>query len=200
MSTKKNKHAKNAKKAGVLALIHKQETKGDAKNSAIETVKDLVIGVVGGGLAGAAFGKPSLLLGLGTSLMGHYLGSSATTSFGMGMMASGGYQITSNAVSGTKGLGTIEAAKERIKTFGQNLKQRFYLDKIIKKKTAEKESGTNGLGNVQHFKYPSEEKELDLGALDNIEDQIALEAEKMQQRQMSGANDDSNDSGEEKIY
>jgi len=183
MSKKKKSKTTKANKAKVMALVHKLETKGSAKNSAIESLKDLVVGVVGGGVAGAAFGKPSLLFGLGTSLIGHYMGSSTATSFGLGMMASGGYQITSGT-NGVNGLGAVEAAKERIKAFGHNLKARFYLDKIIKPK--KKDEGTDGMGNVQHFKYPSEEKALDLGALDNIEEQIAREAEK----QMSGADED----------
>jgi len=190
--TKKKKHAK-ANKSKVLALVHKLETKGSAKNSAIESIKDLVVGVVGGGLAGAAFGKPSLLFGLGTSLIGHYMGSSTATSFGLGMMASGGYQITSGT-NGVNGLGALEAAKERMKAFGHNLKARFYIDKMIKPK--KKDEGTDGVGNVQYFKYPSEGKELDLGALDNIEDQITREAEK----QMSGSDEDISGTMENKIY
>ena len=184
---KKSKSTKKENKSKVMALVHKLETKGDAKNSAIESIKDLVVGVVGGGLAGAAFGKPSLLFGLGTSLIGHYMGSSTATSFGLGMMASGGYQITSGT-NGVNGLGTIDAAKERIKAFGNNLKERFYIDKIVKPKV--KEPGTNGLGNVQYFKYPSQEKELELGALNSIEEQIAREAEMSDRRQMSGTDDD----------
>ncbi len=193
MSKKKKSKSAKGKNAKVSALFHKHETKGDAKHSAVESLKDLVVGVVGGGLAGAAFGKPSLLFGLGTSLIGHYMGSSTATSFGLGMMASGGYQITSGT-NGVNGLGTVEAAKERIKAFGHNLKARFYLDKIVKPKT--KDDGTNGMGNVQYFKYPSQEKALDLGSLDNIEEQITREAEK----QMSGRDEDETESMENKIF
>ncbi len=76
MSKRKNKQAGKAKKARVLAIAQELNTKGNAKNSAIETVKDLAVGVIGGGLAGAAVGKPSLLVGFAASLMGHYMGSS----------------------------------------------------------------------------------------------------------------------------
>lgn len=196
MSKAKSKHQKKSKKAHTLALVHKLETKGDAKNSAIESLKDLVVGVVGAGFAGAAIGKPSLLVGFGTSLVGHYLGSSAATSFGLGMMASGGYQIA-NGTNGVNGLGTIEGAKERMKAFGQNLKERLYLDKIVNKKTSDKDNGTNGMGNVQYFKYPGQDKELDLGALNHIENLIAQEAEKVERRQMSGTDDEE---GQTKIF
>lgn len=195
MSKKKGKTSK-AKKAHVLAIAKELDTKGNAKNSAIESVKDLVIGVVGGGLAGAAIGKPSLLVGFGTSLMGHYMGSSMATSFGMGMMASGGYQIGQGAVNGLTGL---DGAKERMKAFGANIKQRLYIDKIIKpKEVTQGDEGTSGLGNVQYFKYP-QTQELDMGALDNIESEIARSGEQFERRQMSGAYDEMS-GAEDKIY
>lgn len=189
MSKKKTKRTSKADKTKVLAIAQELNTKGNAKNSAIESVKDLVVGVVGGGLAGAAIGKPSLLVGFGTSLIGHYMGSSMATSFGLGMMASGGYQIGQGSVNGT-GLTGLDGAKERMKAFGANIKQRLYIDKIIKPKVAEGEEGTSGLGNVQYFKYP-QNQELDMGALDNIESEIARSGEQYGRRQMSGSYEDS---------
>jgi hypothetical protein len=198
MNNKESKHTKHARKLKVLALT-KLETKGSVKNSAIETMKDLVVGVVGGGLAGAAVGKPSLLVGLGTSLIGHYAGSPIATSFGLGMMASGGYQIGTAAVNGT-GLSGIEEAKERMKAFGENFKKQLYLDKIIKPKSAEE--GANGLGKVQYFKYPSQknlkDQPLDMSVLENIEQQIA-ESGKQYEQKLSGAYDELSGS-DEKIY
>lgn len=198
MSKKKSKPASKAKKAKVLAIAHQLDTKGNAKHSAIESVKDLVVGVVGGGLAGAAVGKPSLLVGFGTSLIGHYMGSSLATSFGLGMMASGGYQIGSGAVSGTSVSG-LDGAKERMKAFGDNIKQRLYIDKIIKPKEA-KEETTNGMGSVQYFKYPQQNEELDMGSLETIEREIARSGEQYEQKQMSGTYDDMSGVGDEKIY
>ena len=188
MSKSKSNKKKKAQKSKVLAIAQELNTKGDAKNSAIESVKDLVIGVVGGGLAGAAIGKPSLLVGFGTSLMGHYMGSSMATSFGLGMMASGGYQIGQGAVNGTSVSG-LEGAKERMKVFGQNIKQRLYIDKFIKPKQTDQGDGTNGMGSVQYFKYP-QSQELDMGALDNIEREIARSGEQYELRQMSGSYDE----------
>lgn len=195
MSKKKKKASKS--KSHVLAIAQELNTKGSAKNSAIESVKDLVVGVVGGGLAGAAIGKPSLLVGLGTSLIGHYMGSSMATSFGLGMMASGGYQISQGAVNGTSLTG-LDGAKERMKAFGANIKQRLYIDKIIKPKEIQNEEGTNGMGNVQYFKYP-QNQELDMGALNDIETEIARSGEQYERRQMSGAYDEMSGS-ENPIY
>ncbi len=195
MSKTKNKRASKAKKTSVLAIASELETKGNAKNSAIESVKDLVVGAIGGGIAGAAVGKPSLLVGFGTSLIGHYMGSSLATSFGLGMMASGGYQIGQGAVNGT-GMSGFDGAKERMKAFGQNIKQRLFLDKIIKPKD-QKDEGTNGMGNVQYFKYPQSDT-LDMGALDNIERQIA-ESGSQYEAQMSGAYDEVSGTEDERI-
>lgn len=182
MSKVKAKKAKR-KKEETLSLINKMDTKGNAKSSAIESVKDLVVGVVGGGLAGSAVGKPSLLVGLGTSLVGHYMGAPLMTSFGLGMMASGGHQIGQGAVSGLSGMAEV---KERMKAFGNNLKQRLYLDKIIKPKTIE---ATEGIGTVQYFRYPqSKDQPLDMGSLDELERQIE-ESGRAYEKQMSGADD-----------
>lgn len=203
MSKTKNKKSGKTSKAKAFSLTHDLETKGDAKNSAIESVKDLVVGVVGGGLAGAAIGKPSLLVGLGTSLIGHYMGSSMATSFGLGMMASGGYQIGQGAVHGTSVSG-LDGMKERMKSFGQNIKHRLYIDKIIKPKEKEaenKEESTNGVGSVQYFKYPQKEtQEIDMSGLDEIENAIARSGEEYQQKQMSGTYDDVSGLEDEKLY
>ncbi len=195
---KKSKKSSNAKQSHIMALTKELETKGNAKNSAIESVKDLVVGVVGGGLAGAAIGKPSLLVGLGTSLIGHYTGMPMATSFGLGMMASGGYQISSGAVNGLSGLNGI---KERVKSFSNNFKQRLYIDKLMKSKKSGAEDGANGMGNIKYFKYPkTETQELDMGSLENIEQEIARLGEQYESKQMSGSNDDMAGIGDEKIY
>ncbi len=194
------------KKAAAFSLTKEMPTKNNLKNSVAESLKDLVVGAVGGGLAGAAIGKPSLIIGLGTSLIGHYMGSPLATNFGLGMMASGGYQIGSGAVSGTATPEGLEGAKERVKDFGANLKQRFYLDKILPPKAAAaKEESTNGMGNVQYFNYPSQttegvDKGIDMSALDNLEKEIAKSGEQFQQKQVSGTYDDMSGLDDEKLY
>ncbi len=196
MSKKKNKKSSKKNQSNVMALTQPLETKGNGKNTAIETLKDIAVGVIGGGLAGAAIGKPSLLTGIGTSLVGHYAGVPLMTSFGFGMMASGTYQLATGSVNGLSGMNGV---KERMKLFGDSLKQRLYLDKIIKPKKKEDE-GANGMGSVQYFKYPNtENKELDMGSLDNIEREIARLGEQYERKQMTGMNDDMNGI-EDKLY
>jgi hypothetical protein len=196
MSKKKNKKSSKKNQSKVMTLTQPLETKGNGKNTAIETLKDIAVGVIGGGLAGAAIGKPSLLTGIGTSLIGHYVGVPLMTSFGFGMMASGTYQMATGSVNGVSGL---EGVKERVQLFKESLKQRLYLDKIIKPKKKEDE-GANGMGSVQYFKYPNtENKELDMGSLDNIEREIARLGEQYERKQMTGMNDDMNGI-EDKLY
>lgn len=190
MSKKKNKTGKSK---NVLAILKDLETKGDVKNSAIETGKSLVVGLIGAGV-GAAFGKPSLAVGVLTAGLGHYYNSKLITTLGVGMIASGGYQIGSG-VNGTA-VGGMEGVKERVKAFTSNIKDRLYLDKIIKSKGTNGIDGTDGLDDVQYFKYPS--NELNMGSLDDIENDIARSGAQFQ-RQMSGASDDL-EGIEDKLY
>lgn len=169
-------------KEKVLALLQQLETEGDAKNSFIEMLKSGVIVLAGAGI-GAAIGKPSLLLGLGTTFAGHYFNQPRLTSLGVGIVASGGYKLASG-LKGTE-VGGLEGAKERFKAFGADLKDRLYLDKFIKSKPVNgEEDGTAGLGEVQYFKYPN--KEVDMAGLDAIEDEIANSSEQFS-RQMAGS-------------
>jgi hypothetical protein len=179
---KKKSKKRSGSHAKALAILQELNTKGNARNSMIEAVKSLAVGVIGGGLAGAAIGKPSLAVGLGTTLTGNFLNVPLLSTFGVGMMASGGYQIG----AGLKGTDGLDGAKDRMKAFGQNLKERLYLDKMIKKKDGT--NGVNGVGEVQYFKYP--QKELDMGSLDNLEQQIARSSEEFAAARQIAGNDD----------
>ncbi|NLR82253.1 hypothetical protein [Chitinophaga eiseniae] len=128
-------------KEHLQARLH---TKGLAFNSAKETGKDLLIGVLGGGLVAALLGRYSLLAGLGVTYLGHYTGNPITSSFGLGMMASP--NLVGGAVNGLDGL---DGVKERVQAFKENMMQRTFLDKVIKKK--ETVNGT--VGEIQYFDY-----------------------------------------------
>jgi hypothetical protein len=180
---KKNKKSKISQ-VRVMALLQPLSTKGDIKNSGIETLKSIGIGVVGGGVAGAAVGKSSLAWGALATFAGHYAQSTHLKSFGLGMMASGGYQIGQSAVNGSP-LSGLDGAKERVKAFTANLKERMYLDKLAKLK----DDAVNGLDNVQYFKYPNEGQHIDMGSLDNIEREIAISGQQYE-NQFSGGEDD----------
>src|SRR5436190_33911 len=151
---KGNRYAKKAHQNNILhSITAGLETKDNPKNTAIETVKDVVVGVVGGGLLGAAIGKPSFLVGLGITGMGHYTGHRLASLFGVGLMAANGFQ--NKSVSGVDGL-SMDAVKERLTAYSHNLKEKLYLDKVpFLNKNKEAES-TNGMGELQFFQHPNE--------------------------------------------
>ena len=178
MSKKKNRYSQKAKKKHFLSGMNEElPTKGNAKNTLLETGKDILIGVLGGGLIGAVIGKPSLAVGIITTGAGHYTDNKLIQLLGIGMMAANGFQKT-GAVSGLEGL---EGVKERLQAYKESLSEKFYLDKILKKKGA-----TNGIGELQYFSYPGSSVNGDLAALDDIENQLA---ESAIQFQMNGNED-----------
>lgn len=168
-----NRYAKKAHNNSFLHTVNNGlETKGDAKNTAIETIKDVAVGVVGGGLVGAAIGKPSFLVGLGITGVGHYTGNHLATLFGIGLMAANGFQ--NKSVSGLDGM-SMDAVKGRMVAYGETLKEKLYLDKVLPKKAADE--STNGMGELQFFQHPDmsgayHELNNELAALDHIERQI----------------------------
>ena len=169
MSKKKNRYQKKAKKKHFLSGMNEGlPTKGDAKNTMLETGKDILIGVLGGGLIGAAIGKPSMIVGIITTGAGHYTGNKLVQILGIGMMAANGFQ-KSTSVSGLEGFAGV---KERLQAYKESMKDKLYLDKIMKKKTG---TTTSGIGELQYFTYPGT-MNGELAALNDIEKQIAESA------------------------
>jgi hypothetical protein len=167
----------------MLAILKQLDTEGDVKNSAIESLKSTALVLVGAGV-GAAIGKPSLLIGIGTTFIAHYMDSPRLSTIGAGMIAGGGIKIASGGV-GDASVGGLEGVKERIKAFGSDIKDRLYVDRFIKPKTTQ---GTDGLGEVQYFKYPN--TELDMGTLNNLENEIARSSEAYDNETPTGGLDD----------
>ncbi len=191
MSNKnKNPYLKKAKKDSLMGTSSAQEveTKGDFKKTAAYTGRDILFGAIGGSLAGAVVGRSSLLVGIAVTGAGHYFGSPSAAMFGVGMMASGGYQTVNAAMNGTEKEG-IEGIKERFGNFKENLKRQLFLDKIVpkKKEKTDDDESTNGMGRVQYFKHPSG-KELDFSEANRIEQQIEESGKKF--AQMNGMSDD----------
>src|SRR5690349_10860351 len=124
MPKKKNRYHKKAKMKGFLSgFAEATNTKGKLKDSALETSKDLLVGVIGGGVIGAIVGKPSLLIGLLATGAGHYTSNRLIQLLGIGMMASNGFQ-TKTTVSGLEGL---DGVKERLQAYKDSFKEKFYL-------------------------------------------------------------------------
>lgn len=181
MAKKKNKYQKEALKkalsgAGDASAIAK------TKDAATELGKDIVVGVIGGGVAGAALGRLSFVVGAAVTGVGHFAKSRIASVLGLGMMASGTYQ----SMAGMNGKPTsgLEGVKERLLSLRDDMKRRVFLDKVLKakpKKTADE--GTNGMGEVQYFLHPGNEEvgALDMSALDSIEKQIQESGERYSQ-------------------
>jgi len=169
---KRNRYQQKAsKKAMIAQLSSRLETKGNVKHTAMETGKDVLVGVLIGGLSAALIGKPAFLVGLTITGLGHYAGNTLASTVGLGMMASG--NIVGSAVSGLDGMNGI---KERMQAFKQSMMERTYLDKLVKKSDPVV-SGT--VGELQYFDYgqmagATDNPELysDLAALDAIEQQV----------------------------
>lgn len=195
MSKSKNHYVQKARQKS-LAGTHTEsasvDTKHNFKKTAAYTGRDILFGAIGGSLAGAVIGRSSLLVGIAVTGAGHFLGSPSAAMFGVGMMASGGYQVVSSGMNGVEKEG-VEGIKERFGNFTSNLKRQLFLDKIISKKAKDKsgdDEGTNGVGNVQYFNHEDSElkgKELDFSEADRLEQQI--EQSGKQYAQMRGLSD-----------
>ncbi|GGA89995.1 hypothetical protein [Puia dinghuensis] len=167
---KKGKHHHHY---GFHGVDHTAPTDKRMIQTAVETGKDLLVGVVGGGLAGAAIGKSSLLVGILVTGAGHFTNNRIVQLLGVGMMASNGFQSSSQGT--TSGLDGFDGIKDRLLAYKDSFSQKFYLDKFLKKKPAALPQGTAGIGDVQYFTYP-DALSGDLAALSEIENQLAESA------------------------
>jgi len=173
-----NRYQKNAERSS-FALAEGLPSKGNVKNTLIETGKDLLIGVIGGGVLGAVIGKPSLIAGVGVTGVGHYMGNRLISLVGIGMMAANGFQT--KTVSGVDD--GIDGIKDRVMAFKDSFSEKFYLDKILKKNAAAASTTVTGLGELQYFNYANEV--AGLAALNNVEEQMENSA--IARLQMNGS-------------
>ncbi len=194
MSNQKNEYKQKARKKGFLSGLNAElPTKGNVKNTMLETGKDLLVAVLGGGLIGSAIGRPSLAIGIVATGTGHYTQSRMLTLLGIGMMAANGFQKG----KGVNGLEGLDGVKERLVAYKENFSEKLYLDKILKQKSA---AATNGFGQLQYFNY-DQEMNGGLNALNMIEDQLIESG--MQFQQMNGAaiaGMEEDDQWEERLY
>ena len=176
MANNKNSYKKAAQKKA-LSGTDDGSTGEKVKDAATELGKDIVVGVIGGGVAGAALGRLSFIVGAAVSGVGHFAKSRIASALGLGMMASGTYQTVSG-MNGKPAEG-LEGVKERLLALKDDMKKRIFLDKVLKAKEKKDDktdvNGTNGLGQVQYFLYPNAEEsvgELDMSSLDKIHQEI----------------------------
>lgn len=179
MKTKsKNRYLENEKKKNALGF-------GSAESGAVKSKADLgymILSGLGGGISGVVTGRASLLVGLAVAGGGYFFKSPNTTMFGVGLMASGGYQTLSGAFNGDK-QGLFDGMKERFKNLGSNLKHQLFLD-VFTKKEKKEDQATNGVQDVQYFQHPGSDQmgSLDFTEANRIEQQLEEAA-----RSFSGA-------------
>lgn len=169
--------------------ILRENTKGRAKESAYKTLAQIGVAVIGGGLAAAVIGRPSFLLGAGLAWYGNKQDISWLAPLGIGMMASS-HLVPNESKSSVSGIDLkVETANatERLKSFGNSLLNKTYLDKFITKKSSgstasqrsfnndDTEEATNGFGSVQN----------NLQVLNNVEQQLVSSAMEMQNQRGS---------------
>ena len=189
MAKKKSKLQTNATRKKFLSkMTQSLDTKNNVQISLLETGKDLIVGVVGGGFVGAAIGKPSLLIGIAITGTGHFMNNRLLTSLGMGMMASNGFQTKS--LKGVDEMDGVEEVKARINTYKTSFLEKTYFDKIKSLQKGKTATPTNGFGEVQYFTYPQnllEGANDDLEVLNRIENHIASQG--LQYSNVNGLDD-----------
>lgn len=147
------------------------------KQRVIHTLKEgglMLLAALAGGGAGAAFGKHSLVAGIPVTLFGIYKNNKYITAAGLGVVLSNGFQRQGTTVGSTEGVNGFDLkqiaanAKDRVGTFFQNFSEKLYLPKS----TAMGELGQQE-EQVTYFVNPYSNRELDMSAMDRIQEQIA---------------------------
>jgi hypothetical protein len=162
----------------------KSEQKSKLINTAEGIGRDVLIGVLGGGLASAILGKYSFIGGLVVAGYGHYSENKALAALGLGMMASGTFMaLTGKKQDQKKPL--PDRIKERLEIFKEELKQKVFLDKILAEKTVdekkqEKKAETPTVKNneQEEDELTGLEKYLSKSEIEQIKKQAESEAEK----------------------
>lgn len=171
--------AKTNKSTSILEV----NPKGDVKQTAIRTLAEVGISVLGGGLLGAAIGKPSFLIGLVLTGVGYYKGVSWLAPLGLGMMSTSHLiPDKSSGVSGFDLKTETTNAKNRMLSFKDSILQKTYIDKLIPSKKANNarqisEESTEGFGSL----------EANINALDEVEKQLNASANTFYKRRGNAA-------------
>lgn len=152
---------------------------GTAQQSAmtyVDTAKQgglLLLTAIAAGGVGAVFGKHSLIAGIPVTLFGIHKNNKYIVAAGLGLTLSNGFQKKTEAqpaptVEGFDMKVIATEAKDRVGNFFKNFGEKLYLPKATE--------GTAGLGEdeeVTYFVNPYSSKDLDMSAIDRVQEQIA---------------------------
>lgn len=132
----------------------------------------VLLAAIAAGGAGAALGRHSLIAGVPVTLIGFHKKNPYLIAAGLGLTLSNGFQNQNKTVQGVDGFDfkqIAEQAKDRVGTFFKNFSDKLYLPKSVTAET----SGLEGDGQVTYFVNPYGSQELDMSAIDRIQEQIA---------------------------
>lgn len=139
----------------------------------------LLSGLAAGG-AGAAIGKHSIWPGLAGILYGAYKDNNPyLIAAGLGFFLSNGYQTMASSQTTTQGVDGLDfkqlatEAKDRVGTFFKNFSEKLYLPTSPPSTTPTTTVQGLGENDVTYFVNPYSKNELDMSALDRIQEQIA---------------------------
>jgi hypothetical protein len=155
------------------AFISETKPNNKFKTTAEGMGRDVLIGVLGGGLASALLGKYSFIIGLGVAGFGHYSENKALSALGLGMMASGTFMALTGKKQDEK-KPKSDRIKERLEAFKEELKQKFFLDKILTEKQPEQKV-TEQKAEVKNEESSVVEEPKDEESIDGFQPKTAEE-------------------------
>jgi hypothetical protein len=162
---------KRSKKHGGLSGITSAMNKGKVFSSFKDAGLLLLTGIAAGG-AGAVLGKNSLFASIPVAVIGAYTDNKYIMAAALGLAVSNVPMVKSSNVSGVDGFDfkqIAQDAKDRVGQYFENFKEKLYIPASG--------SATNGLQGGEDVKYfinPYNNKDLDLSAMERIEEQVAV--------------------------
>ena len=175
----KRKKSKNKKQAHGNALFGTTQVMEHPVAQTVTKGGLVLLAAIAAGGAGAALGKHSLLAGIPVTLLGFHKKNPYLIAAGLGLTLSNGFQnqnktvATVEAVNGFDVKQIAEQAKDRVGTFFKNFSEKLYISKAEPVAIAGL-GGDNNDEQVSYFVNPyNNVKEIDMSAIDRIQEQIA---------------------------
>lgn len=166
---RRNRKGRNTGLAGIAKLAS-NNFGATAKESAL-----ILLAAIGATGVGAMIGKHSLVIGVPLAIIGVHKKNQYLMAAGLGVALSNGFQKAGETVQLTTmdGLDIKQIAndaKDRVTTFFKNFSEKLYLPQGNTEGNV-----TSGLGSdeVTYFVNPYSTQELDMSAIDRIQEQIA---------------------------
>jgi hypothetical protein len=170
MGRTKRKKGKKSKKHGGLSGFTSAITKGNNTN-ALKKAGGILLAGIAGGITAAAIGKGSLLVSLPALFIGAKLENDYLIAAGIGLAVTTVTTKKSTTVSGVDGFDfkqIAEDAKDRVGQYFDNFKEKLF----IPASKSEHTDGLQGGEEVKYFINPYNSNDVDMSALDRINDEV----------------------------